>query len=122
VIVLWNNCKLPITGDDKPDWRDLLSNIVSQYAVHWEAIGAELGLEHYHIANISKDYHNRAEDGCAAMLMKWLEMGSSPTWGTLDDAIDKIMKSKKSTTLPKGDFTDGRGMWTSIKLRDFTVM
>jgi len=65
---------------------------VSQYAVHWEAIGAELGLEHYHIANIAKDHHNRTEDGCAAMLMKWLKMGTSPTWGTLDNAINRITR------------------------------
>ena len=65
---------------------------MSQYAVHWEAIGAELGLEHYHIANISKDHHNRTEDGCAAMLMKWLQLGTSTTWGTLDDAIHNVIR------------------------------
>ena len=100
------------TGDAIPDWRDLHSNVVSQYAVHWEAIGAELGLEHYHIEIISKDYHNRTEDGCAAMLRKWREMGTSPTWGALDDVINKVMKQKKQAT----DFNDGgrsAGMYDS---------
>jgi len=50
------------------------------------------------------------------MLMKWLEIGSSPTWGTLNDAIDKIMKAQKSTTSLKEDYSDGGGMWTPIKL------
>ena len=84
----------PLTEDDTPDWRDLHRNVVSQYAVHWEAIAAELGLEHYHIANISKDYHNRTEDGCAAMLKRWLNDGTSPTWGTLDDAIKRVSITK----------------------------
>ena len=104
---------MTITGDDTPDWRDLHSNVVSQYAVHWEAIGAELGLEHYRIANISKDHRNSTEDGCAAMLMKWLQLGTSTTWGTLDDAISKIRRKNISTTAVKEDFTgsgEGAGM------------
>jgi len=115
-----NNFRQSFTGDDKPDWRDLHSNVVSQYAVHWEAIGAELGLKHHHIANILEDHQNRIEKACSAMMRKWLDMGSSPTWGTLDDAIDKIMKEKKSTTLSKGDCKDGGGMWTLVKLYNFT--
>ena len=87
----------PLTEDDTPDWRDLHRNVVSQYAVHWEAIAAELGLEHYHIANISKDHHNRTEDGCAAMLKKWLNDGTSPTWGTLDDAINRVLTTTVSS-------------------------
>ena len=93
----------PFTGEDTPDWRDLHSSVVSQYAVHWEAIGAELGLEYYHIANISEDHHNRTEKGCTAMLMKWLQLGDSPTWGRLDDAINKIIKQKDSSLLFSGD-------------------
>jgi len=94
------------TGDDKPDWRDLHSNVVSQYAAHWEAIGAELGLELYHIDNISKDHHNRTEDGCTAMLKKWLEMGTSPSWGTLDDAIRKVLHRKPSRELSTSTDSD----------------
>ena len=93
-----------LTGGDTPDWRDLHRNVVSQYAVHWEAIAAELGLEHYHIANISKDHHLRTEDGCAAMLRKWLNDGTSPTWGTLDDAINKIVMEKALQTATKGGY------------------
>jgi len=74
---------------------------------------------HHHIANILEDHQNRIEKACSAMLRKWLDMGSSPTWGTLDEAIDKIMKEKKSTTLSKGDCTDGGGMWALVKLYSF---
>ena len=95
-----------ITGNDTPDWRDLHNNVVSQYAVHWKAIGAELGLEHYHIANISEDHRNRTEDGCAAMLMKWLHLGTSPTWGVLDDTINKIVRQKGLSLVPYEDSVD----------------
>jgi len=74
---------------------------VSRYAVHWQAIAAELGLEHYHIANISKDHHNRTEDGCAAMLRRWYNGIKSPKWGTLDDAINRVL-----ITTAKEDNTD----------------
>ena len=74
---------------------------MSQYAAHWEAIGAELGLEHYQIANISKDHHHRIEEGCAAMLTKWLQMGYTPTWGTLEDAISEVIRRKQTLPGPK---------------------
>ncbi|XP_065893263.1 uncharacterized protein [Dysidea avara] len=80
---------------DTPDWCDLHRNVVSQYAVHWKAIGAELGLEHYHISNISEDHCNRTEDGCAEMLKRWLDDGTSPTWGRLDDAISEVINRKQ---------------------------
>jgi len=69
---------------------------VSQYAVHWDAIGAELGLEHFHIDIIAEDHQNRVEKCCAAMLKKWLEMGTSPTWGTLDDTIISITSKSEA--------------------------
>ena len=78
---------------------------MSRYAVHWQAIAAELGLEHYHIANISKDHHNRTEDGCAAMLRRWYNGIKSPTWGTLDDAINRVL-----ITTAKEDNTD----WSKV--------
>ena len=81
-----------LTGDDTPDWRDLQRNVVSQYAVHWKVIAAELGLEHYHIANISENHYHNIEDGCATMLRKWLADGTSPTWGALDDAINRVLQ------------------------------
>ena len=105
-------------GEDIPDWRDLISKVVPQYAVHWEAIGAELGLKHYHIANISRDNHSRAEDGCTAMLMKWLQLGASPTWGTLDDAINKVKKEKVQTTTATQYSADNReSTGTRLKLK-----
>ena len=84
------------TGDDKPRMTELLSNIVVQYAAHWERLGLELGLKDYHIANISADnVHNphRSVDSCRAVLEQWLREMPSPTWGKLDDAVKKIKLS-----------------------------
>ena len=74
--------------------RDLHSNIVRQYAVHWERIGLELGLQQYDITNISENNSSRkqrqVEVCCSQMLQKWLESDLSATWGKLDDAIKNI--------------------------------
>jgi len=74
--------------------RDLYINVIPQHAARWEALGAILGLKDYEIDIISKDYANRGSiEGCAAMLMKWLQSGDRPTWGKLDDAIDLLGSS-----------------------------
>ena len=89
------------TGDDRPDMKDLHSDIVKQYAVHWERLGLELGLMDYHIANISENnarHPRRVEVCCTAVLQQWLDSDSSATWGKLDDAIKKI--KLPSTTSP----------------------
>ena len=82
------------TGDDRPDMRDLNRHIVEQQAAQWERLGLELGLQDYHIANISTNnssYKQRqVEVCCSQMLQKWLEIDSSATWGKLDDAIKNI--------------------------------
>ena len=44
-----------ITGDNVPTMGELYTNVVDQYAAEWEQLGLKLGLEDYHIANISKD-------------------------------------------------------------------
>ena len=66
-------------------------NVIRQHAAHWETLGAELGLKDYNIANIGRDYPNRAEDACREMLMMWLQDLPSPTWGRLDDAVKSLM-------------------------------
>ena len=73
--------------------RDLTINVIPQYAAHWEALGAILGLKDYEIAVISKDNSNQSTEGCTEMLRKWLQSVNQPTWGKLDDAV-KLMTSK----------------------------
>ena len=91
-------------GDDRPGLGDLYINVIPQYAARWEALGAILGLKDYEIDNISKDYANRGSiEGCAAMLMKWLQSGDQPTWDKLDAAIDLLRPSLT------GAVTDDRG-------------
>ena len=91
-------------GDDRPGLGDLYINVIPQYAVRWEALGAILGLKDYEIAVISKDYANRGSiEGCTAMLMKWLQSCDRPTWGKLDNAINLLQPSLT------GAVTDDRG-------------
>jgi len=42
-------------GDERPDWRDLNIHVIPQYAAHWKALGAILGLKYYEIDSIHKD-------------------------------------------------------------------
>ena len=73
--------------------RDLYSNVVHQYAAQWEQLGIKLGLQHYIIANISKDnaYNpDRSVTCCVTVLEKWLQTVASPTWGKLDNAIRSL--------------------------------
>ena len=81
------------TGDDRPELGDLFVNVIPQYAAHWEAFSAILGLKDHEIAAISNDNANQSTEGCAAMLRKWLQSVDQPTWGKLDDAISLLRPS-----------------------------
>ena len=85
----------------------LYSNVLHQYAAQWEQLGLKLGLENYDILNISKDNaHNphQSVSCCKAMLEKWLQSVSSPTWGKLDDVINSL------TFVQPVQFTGRKGM------------
>jgi len=77
---------------------DLLSNVVAQYAAYWEKLASLLQLKDYHIANISRDNEhnpNRSVACFTAVLEKWLKEVPSPTWGKLDDSIQKLSVEKQ---------------------------
>ena len=80
---------------------ELLTNIVEQYAVHWEEFGRKLGLMDYQLANIAKNHASlpsgRVETCCRTVLEKWLQEISSPTWGKLDDVIKSLTIAPVST-------------------------
>jgi len=95
-IHLYNdNC---VTGDDKPDYRDLERKIVGRCGSYWEKLGLKLGLAEHVIDNISMDhaYHpERSVACCREVLVQWLRQLPSPTWGKLEDAINKVEEDKK---------------------------
>lgn len=71
-----------VLGDERPSVVDLHLSVVPQYAVHWETIGAILGLEKHHLEIISQNnaYNpKRTVSCCIAMLQKWLNDIPSPT-------------------------------------------
>ena len=92
-------------GEEKPVLRDLLSNVVHQYAACWRKLGLELGLEDYEIKNIAisndgRD-HEKVQFCCREMLELWLKKISQPTWGKLVDAINSLPDNEVLTG-PKG--------------------
>ena len=97
---------LIITGDDTPKLNELQTNIVEQYAVHWEELGRQLGLKDYQLANISENNVNRdkkrVEICCRRVLEKWLQIDRSPTWGKLDDVVKSLKIAPAVTTGHKG--------------------
>jgi len=73
--------------------QDLHLYVTEQYASQWERLGLLLGLQDYHIANISEDNKNnpnRSVTCCIAVLEKWLRTIPSPTWGKLENAINNL--------------------------------
>ena len=72
----------------------MLTNIVEQYAVHWEELGRKLGLEDHHLANIAENTANReyrrVETCSNRVFEKWLQLDPSPKWGKLDDVIKSL--------------------------------
>ena len=73
-----------------PTFKELSLNIIHQYAAHWEDLGALLELKPYKIVNIARDHHNQSVDACRKMLILWLQVDPSPTWGKLDAAIKSL--------------------------------
>ena len=91
-------------GDDTPGLRELLSNVVDQYATWWRELGAKLGLKGYQIENITANndvrQHRQIETCCRQMLEMWLQEISKPTWGKLEDAVNSL--PAKVLSGPKG--------------------
>ena len=82
--------------NDMPTFKELSLNVIHQYAAHWEDLGALLELKPYKIANIARDHHNQSVDACREMLMLWLQVDPSPTWGKLDAAIRSLITTLAS--------------------------
>ena len=95
------------TGDDRPDMRDLNRYIVQQQAAQWERLGLELGLESYHIANISRDHPNESVICCGKMLQNWLDIDPSASWRKLEDGVRRIRSPTTSlaASTVSGDYT-----------------
>ena len=95
-----------VTGDDTPQLSELLTNIVEQYAVHWEEVGRKLGLKDYQLDNIAENNSNRqsrrVETCCKNVFQKWLQKDTSPTWGKLDDIIKSLTTTPTQTNGHKG--------------------
>ena len=84
---------ITVTTDAATSLKDLYNTVAIQYASKWEQLGLQLGLEHYHIANITKDNAHNPDQSvtcCRNVLEKWLQTDPSPTWGKLNDVIKSL--------------------------------
>ena len=91
-------------GNNKPDWRDLESKIVTQCGAYWDKLGLKLGLPKHVIDNIDMDhaYHpQRSVACCREVLVQWLQQIPLPTWGKLEDAIKEV---EEDITLEIGNY------------------
>ena len=84
---------------------ELYTNVVHQYAAQWEQLGLKLGLQHYDIANISKDNAYNPDQSvtcCRTVLEKWLQNFPLPTWGKLVEVIILLTNAPAQCTGHKG--------------------
>ena len=87
-----------ITGQTRPQLKELHSRIVPVWASRWRELGEVLGLLPYELDTISENhnYHpRRCEECCKIVLKIWLERDATASWNKLDDAINSI----SSTTM-----------------------
>ena len=71
------------TAKSRPDIKDINNHVIKQYAIYWKQIGVELGVNTYHIANITENTASRklrqVEECCSQMFQKWLNIDPSAT-------------------------------------------
>ena len=87
-----------VTGDEKPEERDINSHVVPHCATKWRELGLSLGVTSSQLDIIGVDHPNSCEERCKVMLRKWLRQDPSPTWGKLVDAIHSSTLSSSITT------------------------
>ena len=85
-----------ITGQTRPQVRELNNSIVPVWAAKWSELGEAIGLLPYELDTISENhaYHpRRSEECCKAVLKIWLERDVTASWNKLDKAISSISSS-----------------------------
>ena len=87
-----------ITGETRPQLRELHSSIVPVWAPRWRELGEALGLLPHELETISVNhgYHpRRSQECCKVVLKTWLERDVTASRYKLDEAISSI----SSTTM-----------------------
>ena len=72
--------------------RDLNRYVAKKYALEWEEIGLELGLELCVLKIIAKDNPQQSVACCRETLDKWLKSTPSATWRTLEIALTNVRR------------------------------
>ena len=74
-----------------PLLKDLLRYFVPQYSSNWKMLGILLDLRSTTLDIIEYEYKGDPESCCQAMLTKWLQRGTQPTWRKLIDIVEANM-------------------------------
>ena len=88
--------------NDKPEINELFHKVVPQVAVDWEDLGLSLGLEREKLNIISSDnkYNpDRTVECCKRMLVHWLKVDPSATWGKLYATLTWLYNSGPNSEL-----------------------
>ena len=81
-----------ITGNKRPQLKDINDYVVIKCAANWEQLGKNLNINECLLSNIKKDCP-RCEDCCSQMLNDWLDSTPNASWGMLLNAIDKVQST-----------------------------
>lgn len=90
-----------LTVNTIPSLRELRRYVTPDYAAQWRMLGTLLGLHTERLEIIEHDNFKKAMPCCNAMLSKWLEIDTTPTWKKLLTVIKSLAKSKSGAD--KGD-------------------
>ena len=84
---------IAITGGNKPQIRDLYSDIVPVWNTKWRELGVAIGIPSHELETISINhaYHpRRCEECCRVVLSRWLEIDTTASRKKIDEAINSI--------------------------------
>ena len=79
-----------VTGNERPTLRELMKHVISQYAVYWDRIGIELGVN---IRIIERDYRQDSVTCFMKTLQEWLDSTPHATWKMLEVAVNRVLKA-----------------------------
>jgi len=94
-----------ITGEEKPNSKDLNDHVVPWWAPKWRKLGAELEIGDHLMDIIEHNHRNDCETCCSKMLSEWLNCTHSATWEDLVTAVDNLLS---------------HGMFVYTRMRNFT--
>ena len=86
-----------ISGNKRPELRDLNNYVVIKCATAWKELGENLKVDKNLLKIIGKDNPHSCENCCSKMLSEWLDLTPEASWGILLDAMQNLNLSTDIT-------------------------